>query len=812
MSTRRHPSVQDIGSVMLLLAFTAIVAWNRATFDFWLARLDIFTQFLPWYDHLGDRMRALDVPGWNPHLLSGTPFAGHPLSGWMYAPAMLSFAIFPVLTGFKVMMATHLVIAGLSMYAFARVLGMAPLAALVAGIVFTFGPFLEWNTYTSLQFGQFAAWVPLLLLGIELALRAKTCPRRLVPWCLAGVALSQMLAGWVGEGWIYAALLVAAYTGYRAILDPPHAGAGWNRRLTRALATSTAVGAMGAALGMAGIWPRLTINAQTQLADGDYSLLGEASILNPPWDIEHLFAQVVGMGSEYHFRAAGFGGAVVVLAVLAPFLAKSRFAVPFFAGLTVVSFILTLHETPLHQVFYLIPRYESLHEHDPWRVIALASVGPVVLSGATVESLSHWRGQARLLPIIALPVLAMALFATTLDRIEGVIRWPPLIAAIAVTVALLMILAARDNGRIRKSLRWIPRLGFALIVAAVVVQPTALELSGSWLGWPRDPRWAERWESHPWPDQALKLQIDPDDVDGAGGLLKSLADEHGPYRYVGYGGVGYPDGGWAASSYTERPFDANIQAILVNGRSMFLDLSTIQGYDPNQLSRYAKFMTALNGEAQDYHFANLKPSGVQSPLLDLLSVRYVLVDATLPQDRDDIVTLTTDLVAVAQNNLVIIYENPGAMPHAWIVHEVRSVDHGEALPLLTSGAIDPRQIALVEGSVPDVASASDPEEDRAQVTAYKPDAIDISTRTDAPGLLVVSEIYAEGWRAYVDGEVVAILPTDLALRGVPIPAGEHTVELRYEPRSLRIGVPISGASALLVIGVFAVSGWRWVRS
>lgn len=173
-----------------MLSLVGLVAWNRFVFDSWLLRYDVFTQFLPWYHHLGARLRDGDIPGWNPHHLSGTPFAGHPLSGWMYVPAMVAFALFPVVTGFKVMVLTHLVVAAVSTYAYARVLGLSLLASLVAATVFTCGPFLEWTTYTSLQFAQFSAWVPLTLLGVELAARAAAWRSRLVPALLAAFGCS----------------------------------------------------------------------------------------------------------------------------------------------------------------------------------------------------------------------------------------------------------------------------------------------------------------------------------------------------------------------------------------------------------------------------------------------------------------------------------------------------------------------------------------------------------------------------------------------------------------------------------------------
>ena len=143
------------------LRITALVAWNRLAFDAWLARFDLMTFFLPWYTFLGERLRALDVPGWNPHLFSGAPFAGDPESGWMYAPAMLFFTLLATMAAFKGMVALHLAIAAFSTYALARALGMGALASLVAAVAYLFGPFLHWTTHCCLIFSQFAAWIPL---------------------------------------------------------------------------------------------------------------------------------------------------------------------------------------------------------------------------------------------------------------------------------------------------------------------------------------------------------------------------------------------------------------------------------------------------------------------------------------------------------------------------------------------------------------------------------------------------------------------------------------------------------------------------
>ena len=64
-----------------------------------------------------------------------------------------------------------------------------------------------------------------------------------------------------------------------------------------------------------------------------------------------------------------------------------------------------------------------------------------------------------------------------------------------------------------------------------------------------------------------------------------------------------------------------------------------------------------------------------------------------------------------------------------------------------------------------------------------------------------------GLEALVDGQAAPILPTDHALRGVPLPAGAHTVELRYEPPPLRLGLAITGVTGVAMLVVFVASGF-----
>jgi uncharacterized membrane protein YfhO len=64
---------------------------------------------------------------------------------------------------------------------------------------------------------------------------------------------------------------------------------------------------------------------------------------------------------------------------------------------------------------------------------------------------------------------------------------------------------------------------------------------------------------------------------------------------------------------------------------------------------------------------------------------------------------------------------------------------------------------------------------------------------------VFSEIYYDkGWNAYLDGAKTDYVRVDYVLRGMSVPAGKHTIEFRFEPKSFATGNMISTLSALVV--------------
>ncbi len=159
------------------------------------------------------------------------------------------------------MIAFNLGLAAIATYAYARVLGMGVPAGLVAGIGMGFGTLIHFNTYCCNIMGNFAPWIPVTLLGIELAVRAPRWPPRLAALGLAGLGVSQLLAAWLGQGTFYAIFLVGGYVLYRTLLSPPHRQEGWTRRqrIIALFVVGTGVVVAGLGLAAAGLLPAWTL-------------------------------------------------------------------------------------------------------------------------------------------------------------------------------------------------------------------------------------------------------------------------------------------------------------------------------------------------------------------------------------------------------------------------------------------------------------------------------------------------------------------------------------------------------------------------
>ncbi len=556
----------------------------------------------------------------------------------------------------------------------------------------------------------------------------------------------------------------------------------------------------GFVLGAAGVLIRLDVNAATNLAGGAYDEITDRA--TPAWDWLGMLGRILSATNDN--LKFYLGGAVVALALLAPLVARRRYGVPFFAVYTAVILILTLKTTPLHRLFYLLPEYQSLHEHSAYRIVGLLWVGPAMLAGATVAC---WRRRAhRPWAIVAAvaPLLAVVAIRDGLGDDGGMI-FARTVWIVAATSGVLALTAVISQQRVRVRVPATLPIGPAVSVALLVL-----------VLWDPTGRLLATTIDAPAPSASLSARLErlagTTDSGSAGEFLQAQAAQGEPFRYFGYDGVGLRTADDEGLTYHGRRLDPEVENLLVSARAMRLGLQDVQGYNPIQLARYVDVIEAINlGIRQDYHDANILPGGLRSSLLDMLNVRYVVIPNTLPpgRPRPDLSYLVGTTREVYRDANVRVLERDSALPRAWIVHDALEVEKNEALDLLVTGGADPLVTALVEREPPPLSEPDDPTTDVATITHYEADTIRLDARTDADGMLILSEVYDEGWQAYVDGNPVPVYVANHVLRAVPLAAGAHVVELRYEPASLRIGLALTGAGLAAGVVLATLAGWRW---
>lgn len=141
--------------------------------------------------------------------------------------------------------------------------------------------------------------------------------------------------------------------------------------------------------------------------------------------------------------------------------------------------------------------------------------------------------------------------------------------------------------------------------------------------------------------------------------------------------------------------------------------------------------------------------------------------------------------------------NHYAFPEAWFVSEAQSVTSpDDALAAIST--TDLKSVAILE----DAEDATFTTDSLASIrqTVYAPDCVTYQSNSSSEGLAVFSEIYyPAGWVATIDGTEAPILRADYTLRALRIPAGNHTIEFSFRPKSFIIGNNISTVASIVVV-------------
>ncbi len=94
-----------------------------------------------------------------------------------------------------------------------------------------------------------------------------------------------------------------------------------------------------------------------------------------------------------------------------------------------------------------------------------------------------------------------------------------------------------------------------------------------------------------------------------------------------------------------------------------------------------------------------------------------------------------------------------------------------------------------------------------EMTNWSDDTLAGTINCEEHGVMFTSIPYDEGWTVLVDGKPQAPVKMLDAFIGVNLTAGTHTVEMKYRPQGLNLGMVITGIS-LLALAIMAWVEWR----
>jgi hypothetical protein len=133
----------------------------------------------------------------------------------------------------------------------------------------------------------------------------------------------------------------------------------------------------------------------------------------------------------------------------------------------------------------------------------------------------------------------------------------------------------------------------------------------------------------------------------------------------------------------------------------------------------------------------------------------------------------------------VVQQNPGNLGACWFVKQIAFVkDDAAVMKALDNN--NPADSAIVETSEKSKIAFMPVADSTAKIQLIKNDndIITYTSRNNSNQFAVFSEIYYDrGWKAYIDNKEAPIVRTDYVLRGLAVPAGNHSIRFEFKPAS-----------------------------
>lgn len=225
---------------------------------------------------------------------------------------------------------------------------------------------------------------------------------------------------------------------------------------------------------------------------------------------------------------------------------------------------------------------------------------------------------------------------------------------------------------------------------------------------------------------------------------------------------------------------------------------SIGGYHAAKLRRYQEMIEEHISPEMNTLFKVVSEAGGDMtkidaslfPVLNMLNTRYFIFPL--------------------QGGKTVPMLNPYTLGNAWFVDKVEYVNSAnEEIEALHH--VNLAEVAVVDKKFSEQIKQTATSDSLRSImlTAYEPNDLKYEVNSQKGGVVVFSEIYYPGWQAYIDGVEVPHGRANYVLRAMNVPAGKHTVEFKFDPRSLHVTETIAFVALGLLVLVLIVSLFLW---
>ena len=736
-----------LGGLLLLtlVAYADILLGMRG---FYLE--DVIGYHFPMKHVVREAVRSGEFPYWNPLQSAGQPLAANPAYELFYPPQWLVYVL-PYFYAFQLHIILHFVIAAAGAFFLIRSLGVKPLPAAVGAAAFVFsGPYLSLSAKLPILFA--VSWMPLVLLLMRRLLDAPSMRRTYAAAVAAGVQLI------IGEPMMVMLTwgLIGAYALYRIVKTR-----GWRTVVLPMIAC----GALAALIAAIQILPAIDFARDTVRARGlpfvfasnwsfPFERLEELPLPSLFWHMHGSDGQPA-MRTMYRDRIVPFlsnvyCGAFFVVLAIAGIFAAIRGRWWFLAAFGATLIVAMGDHTPLMKILYDAGLVNAIRY--PEKFMLGAALVLAIWSAIVVEKLLDGDASiARSASIVAALWTAITVIAA-LNANDKAYFWTNVARAAAVLIVLLLFRSRRETWSI------------ALLIAVAIGE--------LWLGSrAATPRMPRAYFDRP----ALENEL------------------------TAFGGARvFHDAQWWASVGQEMATEyfgqlGSDQFWWVDRNGEFLRLPETWGH-PVILGDDVDYTLLKNSDdfQQAFNAAHGKHRATASdPYLRMANAGVRLSFRTLdPQSTKALASDPAHFTPVAATPIAT---NPR---YAFASRMERIYSNDELAPSVESHPPE-GVVAFVN------AETFQPASGEVVGVHESGNTVKLDVRASGRAFLVMSITGHKYWRATLDSQSVPLVPTNVAFQGVVVPAGAHTIELRYRNPLIAVGAAIT-LLTLLGLGVAAL--------